>query len=40
MEEAAKFALNPTESDLAQISTKYGITMYLKGYYIEAQKRL
>lgn len=34
----ARFALQPDESDLAQVSTKHGITMYMIGLRLEARK--
>jgi ubiquinone/menaquinone biosynthesis C-methylase UbiE/uncharacterized protein YbaR (Trm112 family) len=38
VEEDDIFALQPDESGLAKIATKYGITMYMRRFKIEAQK--
>jgi ubiquinone/menaquinone biosynthesis C-methylase UbiE len=38
MEQTGKTPLQPHESVLAEMTTKYGITMYLRGYHIEARK--
>jgi ubiquinone/menaquinone biosynthesis C-methylase UbiE len=38
LEQTGKTLLRPRESVLAEMATKYGIPMYLRGYRIEARK--